>query len=90
MNAFLEKEGRDLKGFHLEYWNPLWFSDHPNEKLPLTGPPDVIAASLKRLSDLGVTMVDLAVFGPPQLIIETAQKFHEEVRPLLYGRLANA
>ncbi|HWC14622.1 MAG TPA: hypothetical protein VG929_08500, partial [Actinomycetota bacterium] len=65
------------------YTNALWFSDEPNEKLPLTGPPDAIAASLKRLNDLGVTMVDLAVFGPPSLIVETAERFSEEVRPLL-------
>ena len=83
LTTLLEKEGRDPKGFHLVYTSALWFSDHPSEKLPLTGPPDVIAASLKRLHDLGVTMVDLAVFGPPQLIVETAQKFAEEVRPLL-------
>ena len=83
LNTLLEEEGRDPKTFHLVYTSVLWFSDHPNEKLPLTGPPDVIAASLKRLNDLGVTMVDLAVFGPPQLIVETAQRFAEEVRPLL-------
>lgn len=83
LNGLLEKEDRDPNDFHLQYTNLLWFSDHPNEKLPLTGPPDVIAASLKRLGDLGVTMIDLAVFGPPEVIVETAQKFHEEVRPLL-------
>ena len=83
LNSLLDKEGRDPKEFQLVYTSALWFSDHPNEKLPLTGPPDVIAASLKRLKDLGVTMVDLAVFGPPDVIVETAQKFQEEVRPLL-------
>jgi hypothetical protein len=83
LNGLLEKEGRDPSDFHLQYTSLLWFSDHPTEKLPLTGPPDVIAASLKRLGDLGVTMVDLAVFGPAQVIGETAQRFHEEVRPLL-------
>ena len=83
LNGLLERESRDPEDFHLQYTSALWFSDHPNEKLPLTGPPDVIAASLKRLGDLGVTMVDLAVFGPPQVIVETAQKFQEEVRPLL-------
>lgn len=83
LNGLLEREGRDPHDFHLQYTSPLWFSDHPNEKLPLTGPPDVIAASLKRLGDLGVTMVDLAVFGPPAVIIETAERFQQEVRPLL-------
>jgi probable F420-dependent oxidoreductase len=83
LQTLLDKEGRDPADFHLQYTSALWFSDHPSEKLPLTGPPDVIAASLKRLGDLGVTMVDLAVFGPPDVIVETAQKFQEEVRPLL-------
>jgi alkanesulfonate monooxygenase SsuD/methylene tetrahydromethanopterin reductase-like flavin-dependent oxidoreductase (luciferase family) len=79
----LDAHGRDQDDFDLVYQSALWFSDHPNEKLPLTGPPDAIAASLKQLQDLGVTMVDLAVFGPAALIVETAQRFVEEVRPLL-------
>lgn len=83
LRRHLERAGRDRQAFHLQYTHPLWFSDEPNEKLPLTGPPDAIGASLKRLGDLGVTMVDLAVFGPPSLIVETAQRFSEEVRPLL-------
>jgi probable F420-dependent oxidoreductase len=83
LKGLLEHEGRDPDTFHLQYTNVLWFSDTPNEKLPLTGPPDAIASSLKRLNDLGITMVDLAVFGPPSLIVETAQRFAEEVRPLL-------
>ena len=83
LRGHLERAGRDRDGFHLTYTHPLWFSDEPNEKLPLTGPPDAIAASLKRLQDVGITMVDLAVFGPPSLIVETAQRFAEEVRPLL-------
>ena len=79
----LDAHGRDRAGFELVYQSALWFSDEPNEKLPLTGPPDAIAASLKQLADLGVTMVDLAVFGPADLIAETAQRFMEEVKPLL-------
>jgi probable F420-dependent oxidoreductase len=75
--------GRDAKSFELVYQGALWFSDQPNEKLPLTGPTDAIAASLKQLRDLGVTMVDLVVFGPAQLIAETGQRFMEEVKPLL-------
>jgi probable F420-dependent oxidoreductase len=79
----LDAHGRSAETFELVYQSALWFSDHPNEKLPLTGPPEVIAASLKELRDLGVTMVDCAVFGPAQVITETAQRFNEEVRPLL-------
>jgi probable F420-dependent oxidoreductase len=79
----LAAHGRADEPFELVYQSALWFSDHGNEKLPLTGPPDVIAASLKQLQDLGVTMVDFAVFGPAELIAETAQRFNEEVRPLL-------
>jgi probable F420-dependent oxidoreductase len=83
LRGLLDEAGRDPSTFHLQYTSAMWFSDQPNEKLPLTGPSDAIAASLKRLNDLGVTMVDLAVFGPPSLIVETAQRFAEEVRPLL-------
>lgn len=83
LRAHLEREGRDPSGFHLQYTHPLWFSDHPNEKLPLTGPPEHIAGSIKQLEDLGVDMIDLAVFGPAELVAETAQRFAEEVRPLL-------
>jgi probable F420-dependent oxidoreductase len=79
----LDAAGRDREGFDLVYQGALWFSDEPNEKLPLTGPPDAIAATLKQLKDLGVTMVDFAVFGPAQLIVETAKRFAEEVKPLL-------
>ncbi|MDQ3963180.1 MAG: LLM class F420-dependent oxidoreductase [Actinomycetota bacterium] len=83
LHTYLEKEGRDPADFHLVYTNVLWFSDHPNEKLPLTGPPEHIAGSIKQLEDLGVDMIDLAVFGPAELIAETAERFTTEVRPLL-------
>lgn len=83
LHSFLEAEGRSPEGFEIVYASALWFSDHINDKLPLTGPPDHIAASLKRLGDLGVTMVDLIVFGPAGLITENAARFAEEVRPLL-------
>jgi probable F420-dependent oxidoreductase len=79
----LDAAGRAREGFELVYQSALWFSDDPNEKLPLTGPPDAIASSLKQLADLGVTMVDLVVFGPAELIAETGQRFMEEVKPLL-------
>ena len=79
----LHAHGRDRTGFELSYQSPLWFSDEPNEKLPLTGPPDAIAASLKQLKDLGITMIDLVVFGDADLIAETARRFVEEVKPLL-------
>lgn len=83
LHRFLEKEGRDPAAFHLVYTNALWFSDEPNEKLPLTGPAEHIAGSIKRLEELGVDMIDLAVFGPAELIIETTGRFATEVRPLL-------
>ncbi|MFN2388669.1 MAG: TIGR03619 family F420-dependent LLM class oxidoreductase [Actinomycetota bacterium] len=83
LRARLADEGRDPASFHLAYQSLLWFSDSPHPKLPLTGPPDAIAASLARLGELGVTMVDLVVFGPALLIVETAERFAQEVRPLL-------
>jgi probable F420-dependent oxidoreductase len=79
----LEAHGRNGDHFELVYQSALWFSDQPNEKLPLTGPPDAIAASLTQLQELGVSMVDLAVFGPAQLIVETAERFQKEVLPLV-------
>jgi len=83
LERFLDKEERSLDGFDIVYTSALWFSDHPNEKLPLTGPPEHIASSISRLGELGVTMIDLAVFGPADVIAETATRFAEEVRPLL-------
>lgn len=81
----LERTGRDLDGFEVVYPHPLWFSDRPNDKLPLTGPPEAIAASLARLAELGVTHVDLTVFGPAAMIEEVAARFAQHVRPLLQG-----
>lgn len=83
LDGFLAEAGRTRDGFHLSYQHPLWFSDKPNDKLPLTGPPEVIAGNLKRLAETGVTMVDLVVFGPPELIIATVERFAQEVKPLL-------
>lgn len=79
----LDRAGRDPLGFEVVYPHPLWFSDRPNDKLPLTGPPEAIAASLARLAELGVTHVDLTVFGPAAVIEGTAARFAEDVRPLL-------
>lgn len=83
LRSFLDEEGRAAEDFRLVYPTALWFSERPNPKLPLTGPPEAIAESLKRLGDLGVTAVDLTTFGPPQLILENAERFMEEVTPLL-------
>lgn len=83
LDGFLDEAGRSRQGFEVSYQSVLWFSDAPNAKLPLTGPPEVIAESLKRLDEMGVTMVDLAVFGPGSLIVETAERFASEVKPLL-------
>lgn len=83
VNSFLEEEGRDPGDFLLTYQHALWFSDHPSKRLPLTGPPEEIAQSIERLEKLGIDMVDMMVFGPAQVICETAQRFVEEVRPIL-------
>lgn len=83
LDSFLEAEGKSRGSFELLYQGALWFSDAPNPKMPLTGPPEEIAASLDRLRSMGITMVDLIIFGPPDLIRENAQRFTEEVRPLL-------
>lgn len=79
----LEANGRSADRFHISYQSALWFSDHPNPKLPFTGPADEIAASIKKAADIGVTMIDLFVLGPAAVMIEAAERFNEEVRPLL-------
>jgi len=83
LDRYLEKAGRERSGFELLYQNALWFSDSPHPKLPLTGPPEVVAENLAALRDLGITMVDLIVFGPGSAIDEVANRFAEDVRQLL-------
>ena len=78
-----EDEGRDFGSLHNVYQHALWFSDHASEKLPLTGPAEEIAASIKRLADLGISEIDLIVFGAGEQIVETAERFRAEVLPLL-------
>lgn len=79
----LEKEGRDPADFIFTYQHAMWFSDKPNPKLPLTGPPEHIAESIARLEELGVKMLDLMVFGTASVINENAERFMTEVRKLL-------
>lgn len=83
LRDFTDKAGRDFSELEIVYPNLLWFNDHPNPKMPLTGPPDEIAASIKRLDDIGVATAHLIVFGPGPLVCETAERFAEEVLPLL-------
>ncbi len=83
MKELLEKEGRDLEGFQLMLQHILWFSDEPNPKLPFTGPPEAIAERIKEVEDLGITTIDLIVYGPADVIVENAERFAREVRPLL-------
>lgn len=83
LNEFRAEAGRSEEPFEILMPNPLWFSDHANPKMPLTGPADHIAGSIKKLEEAGVTSIDLMVFGPAQMIVETAERFAAEVRPLL-------
>lgn len=83
MKELLEKEGRDPAGFQLMMQHILWFSDEPNPKLPFTGPPEAIAEKVKEMQELGVTSIDLIVYGPSAVIVENAERFAREVRPLL-------
>lgn len=69
--------------FDLLFQNLLWFSDAPNPKMPFTGPPEEIARSLKEAESMGITMIDLIVFGPGPVVVEAAERFATEVRPLL-------
>lgn len=83
LRAEMDKRGRDFSELEIVYPNLLWFSDHPNPKMPLTGPPEDVAASVKKLKEVGVTTAHMIVFGPGPLVSETAQRFSEEVLPLL-------
>lgn len=83
LRAEMDKAGRDFDELEIVYPNALWFSDHTNPKMPLTGPAEEIAASIKRLQDVGVTTAHLIVFGPGPLVCEAAERFSEEVLPLL-------
>ncbi len=80
---YREERGRAGEPFEVVYSNLLWFSDEPNARLPLTGPPEDIAGSIKRLEEIGVTTINLMVFGPPPVISEAADRFAQEVLPLL-------
>lgn len=79
----LESNGRDPATFTLAFQHALWFTDEPSTSMPFVGPPDHIAASIKSLADLGVSMIDLIVIGPAEVMVENARRFSEEVRPLL-------
>jgi hypothetical protein len=82
----LATEGRSLEGFELVYQGYLGFGARALPRLPLYGTPEVIAESLRRLSDLGVTMVDLWHDGPADSIVPNLRRFAEEVRPDLDPR----
>ena len=79
----MDKRQRDFSELEIVYPNLLWFSDQLNPKMPLTGPADEIASSIKRLEEAGVTTAHMIVFGPGPLVSETAERFSEEVLPLL-------
>lgn len=79
----MDKRGRDFSELEIVYPNLLWFSDQPNPKMPLTGPPEEVASSIKKLEEVGVTTAHMIVFGPGPLVCETAERFSEEVLPLL-------
>ncbi len=83
LRAEMDKRSRDFSELEIVYPNLLWFSDDPNPKMPLTGPPEEVAASIKKLEEIGVTTAHMIVFGPGPLVSETAQRFSEEVLPLL-------
>lgn len=83
LDGFLGDAGRTRDGFTISFQSLLWFSDSENPKLPFTGSPETIAASLKQAAEIGIDMVDLVVFGPDDVVVETARRFAEEVRPLL-------
>jgi probable F420-dependent oxidoreductase len=83
LRGFREEAKTADRPYHLLYQNPLFFAEAPNPKMPLSGPPQAIAETLVRLRGMGVTTVNVTVYGPPSMIVETAQRVAEEVRPLV-------
>jgi probable F420-dependent oxidoreductase len=83
LRAEMDKQRRDFSELEIVYPNLLWFSDAPNPNMPLTGPPEEVADSIKKFEEIGVTTAHMIVFGPGPLVSETAQRFSEEVLPLL-------
>lgn len=83
LRDLLAAEGRAGQRFELVCQNPFWLAPEPDPRLPFTGPPAAIAEALSRLRELGVTMVDLLALGSTEQVIESAQRFAEDVRPLL-------
>jgi probable F420-dependent oxidoreductase len=83
LRGMMDQRSRDFGELEIVYPSLLWVSDHPNPKMPLTGPPEEIAASIERLEDVGVTTTHMIVFGPGPQVTETAHRFAEEVLPLL-------
>lgn len=83
LRAMRREEGTIDRPFELLCQNTLAFSDTGSPKLPFVGPAHFIAENLRRLRDAGVTMVDLAAYGPREAIAEAARRFVDEVRPLL-------
>jgi probable F420-dependent oxidoreductase len=83
LRRMLREEGREGARFELVCQNALLFGDTPSARHPFSGPPEAIAEAIRALAGLGVTMIDLAIFGSPGQIVEGAQRFVEEVRPLI-------
>jgi probable F420-dependent oxidoreductase len=69
---------RDPAGFDvLACEQPVVFSDRPDPSVPLSGPPEAIAAGIAGLRDAGVTKVSVLADE------ESVARLAEEVRPLL-------
>lgn len=83
LRAEMDKRARSFDELEIVYPNLLWISEQPNPKLPLSGPPEEIAASIQKLEGAGVTTAHMIVFGPGPVVSEMAQRFSEEVLPLL-------
>jgi len=74
-----ELEGsRDPAAFDvLACEQPVLFADRPDPSVPLSGPPEAIAASIAALRDAGVTKLSVLADA------ESVARLAEEVRPLL-------
>ncbi|MDQ3879110.1 MAG: TIGR03619 family F420-dependent LLM class oxidoreductase [Actinomycetota bacterium] len=81
LDRFLAVEGRSIADLELVYQTPLWFSEQPHPKMPLTGPVGDIVESIGRLETIGVNTIDLVIIGDASVAESAIQRFVGDVLP---------
>jgi probable F420-dependent oxidoreductase len=84
VRAEAERAGRDAKAIRTCFSTNVTFDDGAQDRRPLTGTPENIAADLQRYLDLGVDSLIVALGAVPATELERRlRRFAEEVRPSL-------